>query len=122
MYPTFSDCQCEVRILLFITTAAPVIAAPENYTLVEGSDVIITFDILGHPSPHKLTYFLNGVQLSAEQSSMTTESFRVVILADQKGSLLIRDVRRSDAGVYSLFAKNAFGESSGHTRLIVQCK
>ena len=103
-------------------TVPPVVVAPENYTVVEGSDAVITFEYLGRPPPYVLNYFFNDVKLELDQSDSNAESGRVMLQANQNGSLLIKDVRRSDAGVYSIFARNIFGENSGSTRLIVLCK
>ena len=100
-------------------TVPPVVVAPENYTVVEGSNAVIIFDYLGRPPPYVLNYFFNDVKLEVDQSGTNSESGRVVLQANQNGSLLIKDVRRSDAGVYSIFARNVFGENSGSTRLIV---
>ena len=81
---------------------------------------MITFDYLGRPPPYVLNYFFNDVELEVDPSGSNAES--VVLQANQNGSLLVKDVRRSDAGVYSVFARNIFGENSGSTRLIVLCK
>ena len=101
--------------LLF--TVSPIVTAPQNYTVVEGSDIIITFDLLGHPSPHTLLYFFDDVQLELDQVDS-----RLSLVADRRGSLLIRDVYRTDAGVYSLRVLNSLGEDTASTRLIVLCK
>lgn len=85
--------------------------------MVEGSDVVITFDLSGHPSPHSFLYFFNDIQLRVDEADSRFKS-----VADRDGSLLIRDVRRNNSGVYSLTARNSLGEDTAHTHLIVQCK
>ena len=109
-------------------TAPPVIHSPQNYTVIEGSDVVITFDILGHPFSDTLQYFSDGIPLDL----ITTENNvpgrdnnnnrRISLLADRPGSLLIRGVRREDSGVYSILARNSVGEGTVSTHLIVLCR
>ena len=88
---------------------------------MEGSDVRITFDILAHPAPHTLQYFFNGLPLDLSQGSSSSDG-RMMLVADRKGTLLIKNVRRSDEGVYSLLAVNDYGEDTSQTHLFVLCK
>ena len=105
-------------------TDAPIISVPQNYTVVEGADVHITFEILAHPPPHTLQYSFNGVRLNLSQTSggSRASSDHVMLVADRKGTLLIKNVRRSDEGVYSLRAVNDYGEDISQTHLFVLCK
>ena len=104
---------------LLCSAAPPVILAPQNYTVIEGSDVVITFDLLGHPSAHTLHYFLDGVELNLQTSS---SSDRVTLIAGREGSLQISNVKRTDEGTYSLHAQNSIGEDTAYTQLIVLCR
>ena len=112
----------------FFPAAAPVIRSLHNYTVIEGSDVIITFDLLGHPSPNSLQYFMDGTPLdlltesNGEGGDRDSDTNRISLLADRPGSLLIRRVKRTDSGVYSLLAKNSIGEGTASTQLIVLCR
>ena len=75
---------------------------------------------MGHPSPDTLLYFMDGVSLDlTEDVGGGGDGNRISLLADRPGSLLIRDVRRTDAGVYSLQARNSVGEGTASTQLIV---
>ena len=76
----------------------------------------ISFDVSGHPAPHTLQYFFNGVQLSPGQSS----SGHVTV--ESEGTLLIKGADRFDEGVYSLLARNDFGEATRETHLFVLCE
>ena len=112
----------------FFPAAAPVIHSLHNYTVIEGSDVIITFDLLGHPSPDSLQYFMDGTPLdlltegNEEGDDRDSDTNRISLLADRPGSLLIRRVKRTDSGVYSLLARNSIGERTASTQLIVLCR
>lgn len=112
----------------FFPAAAPVIRSLHNYTVVEGSDIIITFDLLGHPSPDSLQYFMDGTPLdlptdsNGEGGDTDSDTNRISLLVDRPGSLLIRRVRRTDSGVYSLLARSSIGEGTASTQLIVLCR
>ena len=99
-----------------------------NYTVVQGSDIIITFDLLGHPPPDSLQYFMDGTPLdlltesNGEGGDRDSDGDRVSLLADRPGSLLIRRVKRTDSGVYSLLARNSIGEGTASTQLTVLCR
>lgn len=108
--------------MLLFSVAPPVIHSPQNYTVTEGSDVVITFDLLGHPSPDTLQYFVDGISLDLTENDGGDSSNRISLLADRPGSLRIRDVKRTDSGVYSLLARNSVGESTTSTQLIVLCR
>ena len=105
--------------MLLFSAAPPVIHSPQNYTVTEGSDVVITFNLLGHPSPDTLQYYMDGISLDLTENDSGDSSNRISLLADRPGSLLIRGVQRIDAGVYSLQARNSVGESTASTQLIV---
>lgn len=108
----------------FFAAAPPVIHSPQNYTVIEGSDIVISFDLLGHPFPDSLQYFMDGTPLDllTESNGEGGDRDRVSLLADRPGSLLIRGVRRMDSGMYSLLARNSVGEGTASTQLIVLCR
>lgn len=84
------------------------------------SYIILTFVVLSHPSPHTLQYFKDGVKLDlTENNDGVGIDQRITLLADKRGSLQISGVRLSDAGVYSLLARNSVGEGSASTQLVV---
>jgi hypothetical protein len=112
----------------FFPAAPPVIRSPQNYTVMEGFNVVITFDLLGHPPPDSLQYFMDGTPLDLltdhENNGVggAGDSDRISLLADRPGSLLIRGAQRTDSGVYSLMAVNSVGEGTASTQLIVLCR
>ena len=108
----------------FFAAAPPVIHSPQNYTVIEGSDIVISFDLLGHPFPDSLQYFMDGtlLDLLTESNGESGDRDRVSLLSDRPGSLLIQGVRRMDSGMYSLLARNSVGEGTASTQLIVLCR
>ena len=90
---------------------------PEGLTSVEGQNVVFSCVAEGNPSP-SVSWTKNGQKLNVGANSRLNASS-----TNNKHTLTITDVRRSDAGQYRCVANNNVGNStSSAAKLEVYCK
>ena len=97
--------------------APEIVENPKDATLVEGKDVVFSCMIDGNPSP-RVTWTKNEEKLNTTVNPRLTASS-----LNNKRSLTITDVQRSDSGQYRCVIINSVGNiTSSPGDLNVQCK
>ena len=98
---------------------APRFVAPLTGAMVEpGARVVLEAIVDGHPSP-EVNWYRNGVELEAEN---LPEGLEVSFGAGQKARLSMESVQESDAGRYTLTARNSAGTASSTADVVVRRK
>lgn len=95
-------------MFLFLTVPAKIASFDDTYTTIYKEDMTLPCLAVGIPPP-EITWKIKGVAF--------TTSDRIRQQPD--GSLLIRDITRTDAGEYSCHVENSFGQDSVTHQLIV---
>ncbi|XP_027037672.1 peroxidasin homolog [Pocillopora damicornis] len=100
-----------------IQFAPEIVENPKDVTIVEGEDVVFSCTVDGNPSP-RVTWTKNEEKLNTTTNLQLTASS-----LNNKHSLTIRDVHRSDSGQYRCVIINSVGNiTSSPGDLNVQCK
>ena len=91
-------------------SAPSLLQRPVGMTVNESQTVILKCSVDGNPSP-KVTW--------SKLNSSLPVGHHVV---ESRGSLIVKDVRPGDDGVYSCRAENLLGQVNASAKLTVQCK
>ena len=98
---------------IYYSTAPPVLSGPKEVTTMIASQIQLNITlVLAHPSPSTFLWSFNDTLLS--QTSRTSSV--------NNTTLIITDVRRADAGRYTLRAVSEVGKGNWTTELIVYCE
>ena len=110
-----------ILIITFIITAIPIITMPEteqSYTLTENGNITCT--ATGYPVPDIV--WLDNDGSVVDTSRLITDSGMTTDIDNLSSVSVSMIVTRSDAGVYTCFANNSFGNDSSIINITVQCK
>ena len=98
--------------LSFVFKAAPSIKEPlKDKIIKEGEPVEFSIQVVGNPIP-TVQWFLNGKELS------NSPDFQI-FSKDDVHTLRISEVFDEDKGLYTVLAKNKYGETTDRARLKV---
>eukprot|EP00118_Oscarella_pearsei_P023283 m.275784 g.275784 ORF g.275784 m.275784 type:complete len:1931 (+) comp40604_c0_seq9:2253-8045(+) len=101
----FSGDEGEIEV---VESVKPTLAVTQaNFTGVAGESVVLEIQVSGKPDP-VVAWRFNGVELPSDD-------LRIKIL--DSGSLMIENVRESDAGLYKCSATSKVGSSYGQVKL-----
>ena len=117
--PLYYFCLSKESFLFafFFSVASEISEHPSDVTAVEGQRVVLSCLVKGNPSP-SVRWTKNEERLNVTANSRLTVS-----QANNNHSLIVKDVRRSDAGQYRCVANNRIDNStSSAARLVVFCE
>ncbi|XP_067145351.1 LOW QUALITY PROTEIN: obscurin-like [Centruroides vittatus] len=106
--------QGSVRKLLRDPEAPKIKASISDVEVSEGASAMLELKVTGYPKPN-VTWFKDGKEIKA------SDRVRFLFEDDESYTLIIKNVKKEDAGKYKVTAKNDMGEVEESCKLTVTC-